>query len=179
MNILDIVIIAVVALLVLRGFWKGLIRQILGIAGAIAAFIVAIKFSGTMAAKFLTGFQPTTGYIVMFLAIFVACMIVVSLLAALIGKLMSAVGLGFFNRLSGAILGGAKGYFIVAAVVLVLVAFLPPKSGLLTESKTVKFVYPMADIISRFAPLSVGSKYGHNRNSKEKPAQPDKKKQWL
>jgi membrane protein required for colicin V production len=167
MNILDIIVLIVLILLVLRGIWKGFVRQIIGIAGAVAAFIIAIKFSGILAAKYLTGFQPTTGYIIAFLGIFLACIIVASLLAALIGKFMSAVGLGYLNRIGGGLLGGAKACFIIAAVVLILVAYLPPKSNLLEESRTLKYILPMTDLLSHGAPHSIKSRYDKNTHKKK------------
>jgi membrane protein required for colicin V production len=162
MNLLDIVIIIVVVLLVFRGLWKGLVRQVLGIIGAVVAFIIAVKFSGLLAAKYLAGFQPSIGHIIMFLGIFLGCMVAVSLLAALIGKFTTAVGLGWLNRLTGGLLGGAKGYFVMASVVVMLIAFLPPGSGALVGSRTMKYVRPVADIISRVAPPSIKSRYDHN-----------------
>jgi membrane protein required for colicin V production len=178
MNILDIIIIAIVALFILRGLWKGLVRQIIGIAGAVVAVIVAIKFSGVMAAKFLTGFQPSTGYIIMFLAILVACMIAASLIAALIGKLTSAVGLGIPNRIAGGILGGLKGYFLMAAIVLILIAFLPPKNHILTGSSTLKYVRPMSDMMNNFAPNAIASRFKANIG-RPKPGQQEKNKLWM
>jgi membrane protein required for colicin V production len=168
MNILDIVVLIIIILLVLRGLWKGLIRQIMGIIGAVVAFIIAIKFSGILAAKYFTGFQPTTGYLIAFLVIFLACMIAESLLAALIGKFTTAVGLSYLNRIGGGLLGGAKGCFVMAAVILILVAYLPPKSNLLVESKTLKYILPMTDVLSHLAPHSIRTRYNKNVQKKER-----------
>ncbi len=155
----DIIVLAVVGVLTLLGLWKGLVRQIVGLAGVVAAYVIAMKFYGPLAAKYLAGFHPATGNIISFIAIFIACIIAASIIGWMAGKLMSTAGLGILNRIGGGILGGAKGCLIVSIVVMILVAFLPLHSGVFKGSRTMKYIQPMADIVSRFAPESISKRY--------------------
>ena len=148
----DIAVLAVVAVLTLLGLWKGLVRQIVGLAGVAAGYVIATKFYGPLAAKFLTGFRPATGRVISFLAIFIACIIAASIIGWIAEKLMNTAGLGVLNRIGGGILGGVKGYLIVSVVVMMMVSFLPLHSGVFKGSRTMKYIQPMAGMVSRLAP---------------------------
>ncbi len=113
----------------------------------------------TLAAKYLSGFRPATGSVIAFLAVFIACVILASVVGWIVGKLVSAAGLGILNRIGGGILGGAKGCLIVSIVVMMLIAFMPPHSGIFKGSRTMKYIQPMAGLISRFAPENIGKRY--------------------
>ncbi len=155
----DIVVLVVVAVLTLLGLWKGLVRQIVGLAGVAAGYVIATKFYGPLAAKFLTGFRPATGRVISFLAIFIACIIAASIIGWIAEKLMNTAGLGILNRIGGGILGAAKGYLIVSVAVVMMVSFLPLHSGVFKGSRTMKYIQPMAGIVSRFAPESISKRY--------------------
>jgi membrane protein required for colicin V production len=159
MNKFDIIVLAVVGLSILCGIWKGLLRQVVGLIGVAAGYMIAMHLYGAFAAKFLRGFSPTTGHIIAFVSIFIACIIAASIIGWMIGSLMSITGLGILNRIGGALLGGAKGCFILAAVVMMLTAFLPPDSGVFEGSRTVRYIQPMAGVISTIAPKSIKTKY--------------------
>jgi len=155
----DIIVLAVVGVLMLLGLWKGLVRQIVGLAGVAAGYVIAMKFYGPLAAKFLTGFRPATGRVISFLAIFIACIIAASIIGWIAEKLMHTTGLGILNRIGGGILGAMKGYLIVSVVVMIMVSFLPPDSGVFKGSRSMKYVEPMARRVSRFAPESISKRY--------------------
>ena len=72
---------------------------------------------------------------------------------------MNTAGLGILNRIGGGILGGVKGYLIVSVVVMMMVSFLPPHSGVFKGSRTMKYIRPMAGMVSRFAPESISKRY--------------------
>jgi membrane protein required for colicin V production len=155
----DIVVLVVVVVLTLLGLWKGLVRQIVGLAGVAAGYVIATKFYGPLAAKFLTGFRPATGRVISFLTIFIACIIAASIIGWIAEKLMNTADLGILNRIGGGILGAAKGYLIVSVAVVMMVSFLPLHSGVFEGSRTMKYIQPMAGIVSRFAPESISKRY--------------------
>jgi len=170
----DIIVLAVVGVLTLLGLWKGLVRQIVGLAGVVAAYAIAMKFYGPLAAKYLTGFHQATGNIISFLAIFIACIIAASIIGWIAGKLMSTAGLGILNRIGGGILGGVKGCLIVSIAVMMMVAFLPPNSGVFKGARTMKYIRPMADIVSRLAPESISTRYEEKAAKMGRPSNEEK-----
>lgn len=155
----DVIVMAAVGVLTLLGLWKGLVRQVVGLVGIAAGYVLAVKFSGPLAVKLLSRFHPVTGHVIGFLAIFLACVIAASLVGWTIGRLMSSAGLGILNRIGGGLLGGVKGCVIVAVVTMLLIAFLPSNSGVLAGSRTMKYIQPMAGMISKIAPQSIKMKY--------------------
>ena len=136
----DIIVLAVVGVLTLLGLWKGLVRQAVGLAGVAAGYMTAMKFYGPLAARFLTGFRPSAlGHVISFLAVFIACIIAASIIGWIARKLIGTAGLGILNRVGGGILGGAKGCLIVSIAVMMLIAFMPPHSGIFKGSGTIKY----------------------------------------
>lgn len=155
----DIIVIVVVLLLIVRGIWKGLVRQVVGLVGVAAGWIIAMKYSGAVTAKYLAGFSPAVGQIIGFLAVFLGCIIAASIVGWIIGKMMDAAGLGVLNRIAGALAGGLKGYLAIAAVTLVLIAFLSSDNRFLAGSRTMQYIRPATDRIAKYAPNYIRRKY--------------------
>ena len=109
MSIFDIIVLGVIGVLTIRGLWKGLARQVVGLAGVAAGYVMAMRLCGPLASKFLTGFRPAMGNIISFFAIFIACIIAASIIGRIAGKLMRTAGLGILNRIGG---GNNQGYIL-------------------------------------------------------------------
>lgn len=159
MNMFDLIVLVVIVLLILRGLWKGLIRQVVGLAGVVTGYMIAMHFYGPFASRYLKGFTPATGHIIAFLGVFIGCIIAASIVGWIIGRLMNVAGLGILNRIGGAVLGGAKGCFILGVAVMTLIAFLPSDSSVFKGSRTIKYIQPMAGLISGVAPKSIKTRY--------------------
>lgn len=159
MSIFDIIVLGVIGVLALRGLWKGLARQAVGLAGVAAGYVIAMRFYRPLASKFLTDFRPAMGNVISFFAIFIACIITASIIGWIAGRLMSTAGLGILNRIGGGILGGAKGCLIVSVAVMMLIAFMPPHSSVFKGSGTMKYIQPIAGMVSRLAPKNIRTRY--------------------
>lgn len=155
----DIIALIVVGWSIIRGSWKGLVRQIVGLAGVAAGYVAAMHFYGSLTARFLKGFSPAVGHIIAFLGIFIACMIAASIIGWLVGKLVNVTGLGTLNRIGGALLGAVKGCFIVSAAAMMLIVFLPPENRFLRGSRTITYIQPMAGLLSTLAPKGFKATY--------------------
>ncbi|MFY9344228.1 MAG: CvpA family protein [Planctomycetota bacterium] len=104
------------------GLFKGLIWQVSRIAILVVAYVITGRFGGTVAdliagppAEAPPGTPPpaeTTIYLA-YVLLFLAVLIVLSLLAMLLQKLAAKAGLGFFDRLGGGVLGVATGGCVV------------------------------------------------------------------
>lgn len=173
MNTFDAIVIIVVGLSILRGAWRGLIRQIIGVAGVAAGYLTASHYYGWLAARFLTGFSPMIGHIVAFLAILLACIMAASIIGWGISKPTHITGSGILNKISGGLLGGVKGCFIVAVATMALVAFLPLNHRILKNSMTMEYIQPMAGFVSSVAPKSIKARY---EDRSAKMARSDKEK---
>ena len=107
MHWLDILIIVALGLGAIAGFKRGLVRQALGLAGIIAAFVLAFAYMdeagafATETAGLSANYAPIAGFV----GIFIGVYMVVALVGRLIHRLVSALHLGALNRLLGSGLG--------------------------------------------------------------------------
>jgi membrane protein required for colicin V production len=173
MNTFDIIVIAIIGLMTLIGLWKGMVRQLFGLAGLIAGYMLAVRFHEPCS-KFLTSFHPGTAKAISFIAIFLACILLAHIIAWVVGRFFAHSGLGFFNRIGGGLLGFLKGCIIIAVVVMVLTSFLPARNGLLKKSFTIKYVLPVTALLKKVTHEDIKAKY-NEKIGKEKPTSPKQK----
>lgn len=121
MTAFDLIVIGIVGLSTVFAFWRGLIRVVMSLVGLIAAVLAAIHLSPS-ASNMLTllSDNPVTRYLVAFALIFIVVVLICALLGWVLSRLLRAIGLGFVDRLLGAVFGVARGVLI--AVIAVLLA---------------------------------------------------------
>jgi len=117
---LDFCVLAVLALSMLLGLWRGLVSEVLAIAAWVAAIVAGKAFAGDVA-PLLSGFvkDPTVQTIAAFTLIVVAVILLIALLRFLLRELLKAAGLGVTDRVLGACFGLGRGLLIVLLGVLV------------------------------------------------------------
>lgn len=118
---LDWAFLAVLAITMLTGFLRGLIREGLGLAAWILA-LVAARFLAEPVADMLSGLidSPDGRLIVAFILVILVVILACGLVIRMLHAAVEWVGMGFFNRVAGAAFGGLKGAAIlVLATVLI------------------------------------------------------------
>jgi membrane protein required for colicin V production len=123
MNWLDIVILVVLAIAAFTGLKVGIIKVLFTVVGIIVGVVLAGRFSDDLAGV-LTFIDPDWAKIAAFAIILVVVLIISGILAAILGKLISLVLLGWINRLGGAVLGVVVGALFCAAVLSMWVHYL-------------------------------------------------------
>ena len=118
MSVFDLIVIGIVALSTIIAFWRGLIRGVMSLVALIAAVLAAIQFSPAVAAMLSALGDPVTRYLAAFALIFIVVALVGALLGWLLSRAIRAIGLGFVDRLLGAVFGVARGVLIVVIAVL-------------------------------------------------------------
>jgi membrane protein required for colicin V production len=121
MTAFDLVFIGIVGLSTVFAFWRGLIRVVMSLVGLVAAVLAAIHLSPS-ASNILTALSdnPVTRYLVAFALIFIVVALIFALFGWLLWRTIRAIGLGFVDRVLGAVFGVARGVLI--AVIGVLLA---------------------------------------------------------
>lgn len=119
MNWLDIVIIVLIAVPTLIGLRWGIIKAAFSIAGVIVGVILAGRFY-TSLGESLPISDPGIAKIVAFAIILIVVMIVFAVAAFLLKKFVSAILLGWVNRLGGAVFGLLLGAIFCGAILSVL-----------------------------------------------------------
>lgn len=121
MNILDILIVVVLAGGLVRGFSTGVIRQIASFIGVAVAFLLAMELmtpAGELIVQSL-GLSETIAPLLGFVLVFAGVQLLVFAIAHLVEALVGALKLTPVNRVVGGLLGAGK-----AAVLLSVVFFL-------------------------------------------------------
>src|SRR5689334_15261774 len=119
MTWLDYAVIGVFAASLFVGAWRGLVREVLSILGWVIAFLAANLLAGPLGPLMPQVIpSPELRVAAAYVAVFAGSLIVTSLLALLISKIVQATGLGGVDRLLGALFGAARGVLIVMAAVL-------------------------------------------------------------
>lgn len=125
MNWVDIVIFAAIAVSALISIWRGFTREAVSLAGWVTAFWVAFtladKLEGLLGGIITI---PSLRLVASFLVLFLATLVMASLVGFLTSQLIKRTGLTGLDRAIGILFGMARGFLIV--VMLVLAAGLTP-----------------------------------------------------
>ena len=156
MNWLDIAIIIVIAIPTFIGLKAGIVKALFNVAGVIAGVILAGRFSVTLAGALSFISSPAIARAVAFAFILIAVMIIAAVLAAVVKWAVSAVLLGWVNRLGGAVLGFVLGGIFGAALLTMWVTFLGVR-GTVTGSALARFLLNGFPVVLGLLPSDFGS----------------------
>jgi len=120
MTWLDYAVLGVIGVSVLWGAWRGLVREVISIAGWVLAFVAANLFAVPLAGV-LPQAIPTAELrlLAAFMGIFITALVIATLCGVLLAKLAKAAGLAGLDRLLGSLFGLARALLIVLAFALV------------------------------------------------------------
>ena len=123
-NWLDWVLVIIIVLSVVTAIRKGFVAELISLASAIAALIIA-ALNYERLAPLLSGFTRSHGVAlgVSFILIFFAVMVTGALIAVIAGKLIRKVQLQWFDRFLGGIFGLARGLLVDCVLLLVMMTF--------------------------------------------------------
>lgn len=116
----DYAVLIVIALSALRGMWRGLLSEVFGLVGWVAAFLIASHYVARVVA-YIPATWPggqLTQWLVAFAALVIAVMLVVAALSALLNRLTEATGLRGVDRSLGTLFGLARGVILVLILVV-------------------------------------------------------------
>jgi membrane protein required for colicin V production len=136
MNLLDLGIVIILALVVLRGYYRGLFQEMALLAGLIGGLLAAAHFyvpAGAQLERLLP--EPTYTRWIAFALILVAVYWLTRLLAHLLQRLLYHLYLDIFDRLLGGVFALLKGALILGFVLMIVSLALPANSQLLRESR--------------------------------------------
>ncbi len=155
MNWVDALMLAVVALSALAGFLRGFARELLGLAAWIAAAILATRLSLMLAPVTQSWIQdPLINEVVCFTVLFVAILIVLSLIAGLLSRPVRLSLLGGLDRILGAVFGLARGAVLLVLTYIALAFVLPPASwpGPIRQARALPYLHAGAHLALAQAP---------------------------
>ena len=121
MSAVDLSLLLFLLVSVLLGLWRGLVRELLSLAGWVAAFLLAQSLAGWTAQRLpLQDFAEPLRHAAGFITVFVVAAFGAGLLSWLIGRLVDSVGLQPVDRVLGAGFGLLRGLVMLLALALVV-----------------------------------------------------------
>lgn len=151
MTMFDYVVLFIIAVSVLVSLMRGAVKEFLSIAAWVLAFYVAQNYASLLI-PLLPDAIPSEMLKMMaaFLILFLAVLFISSLISIAITSLLSKVGIGWFNRLVGALFGLAKGLLIVCVLVFLAGMTQLPKDALWTNAM---LSAPLEALVKSLMPL--------------------------
>nr|WP_320114931.1 CvpA family protein [uncultured Desulfuromonas sp.] len=118
MNGLDIAILIILVLFVIKGALRGLIKELCSLIGLVMAAVIAFHYYTPLAEKLAAMSQLPLQLcvIITLVLLFVATMIIFTVIGAVLSRFIRLLFLGGFNRVLGALFSLLQGTFVLALV---------------------------------------------------------------
>jgi membrane protein required for colicin V production len=118
MTIFDYIVLIIIGLSVILSVMRGMIREVLAIVGLVAAFYVGITYTNQLLPMMPIDIpNDALRVLAAFLVLFLATLLLATLLGIALSAIFKKAGLGWLNRFLGALFGVARGLLIVCVIV--------------------------------------------------------------
>lgn len=153
-NWFDIFLMLVIFASFVSGLRSGFARVVVGLIATFFGLLAGFWFYRMLALQLLPYVKtPTAANMLAFLLIFVGVLILGSLVAAILSKVFSWIGLSWFDHLMGGAVGVLRGALTAAALVAVVIAFSPtPAPAFLNDSQVAPYATEVATWLAAMAP---------------------------
>lgn len=156
LNILDVVLLAIMALFFLRGALRGFLDEVTGLVGILGGIWLAGRYYGVLGQFFANYTSSTWVYMVAYVLILCLVMLVVSLLSRGLHSFLKLAYADWLNHLAGAAVGGLKGLLICGIMVFLLGYFLAD-ADFMRESRMVPVIKEVIISFRNTLPEHIGT----------------------
>lgn len=156
MTIFDYLVIFVMVTSVIISMLRGLVKEVLSLAGWVVAFVVANAYAAALAVM-LPAVVPgeVLRLILAFIALFIGVRILMGLLSMALGALLDAGGLSLFDRAFGAVFGVGRGLVIVLTAVILCGMTSLPQQDFWKEALLSPYAETGARLVKTFLPAAM------------------------
>jgi membrane protein required for colicin V production len=144
MNLVDLLVLVIVAISGLLGLSRGLVRELLGLGSWVVAGYAAWRLGPLVMPMTREAIgNPDIADPAAYAVTFVALLIVLSLLANLVGRLVQLSALGGLDRTLGLVFGVGRGVLVLIAAYIPLAQMLPADRWppVAVQARTVPWIY--------------------------------------
>ncbi|WP_028322058.1 CvpA family protein [Desulfatiglans anilini] len=147
MNWLDILIIALMAFLLVRGLFRGFFREVGSLAGVVLGLLAAFRYEANLTGL-LKGFLPDWPFLSLlsFALIMLVIMVACNVLSLALKTAFKKVFLGWLDRTLGVAVAFVKGMVVLYLGMVIINFFVPAASPVVAQSK----LYPWVVRSSQF-----------------------------
>jgi membrane protein required for colicin V production len=172
-NELDYAVIFVMLVSISVGIVRGAIREVINIAGWVAAFILAHAFSGTLAPYFADWMtEPVYRMALAWLALFLAVLVLSSMIASLTSELVRKLGLSSLDRLVGALIGLLRAALLLLVMTLLAGMTKFPQTSMWKNAATMPWLEMAALHARAFLPDSIAARIMYRQAPGRQALQP-------
>ncbi len=141
MNILDFIILGLIAFFLIKGIFRGFFREIASLAGIIVGLVIGNHYHPQMA-TYLRAYIPLEKALplISFIIVFILVVIGFHLLGFLLHSLFKRLLIGWFDRALGISFALIKGIVLSYLLIVLLTFFMPSTSPLIAKSKSARLV---------------------------------------
>ncbi len=169
MNNLDVFFIVLIGVSILYSLIRGLVREIFSFLAIIFGFLGA-SYGYTYVSRWLGSWVENEflALILGFLLLLILISVGISLLGRILSGLVKKVHLSWADRIGGGAFGFLKAFLLIAIFGLVLTAFLPSKSRILSDSKIAPAALTFAGGLSVLVPEKLQTLYAEKEKALKK-----------
>jgi len=151
MSWLDYGVLGVMGVSVAWGVWRGLVREVISVAGWVIAFVAANVLAGPLGDALPASIPSAELRVLLaFIGVFIVTLAVATLVGLFLSKLVKSIGLEGLDRVLGALFGVARGLLIAVAFALLAGLTGLPREPLWRDSVVGA---PLARTVQTFKPL--------------------------
>jgi len=137
MTAYDLVIIGLFVLLIGRGMWLGLLKQVTGFVALYVGYLAAGRYHDRILPILRDiSDNPKVIFLTSYVLLFVATYVVVMLLGKALGYVLQLTITSWFDRLLGAVIGFAKAGILAVLLHMILGTILAPENQMLRNCAT-------------------------------------------
>lgn len=156
MNWVDIIIILITLGYAYSGFSQGAIRTAIGLIGLVAGIVLAGQFYPQVSAALFgsgQGWGPVVAWVIIFAIVNVAAAII----GWVLSRVVKAVLLGWVDKLVGLAVGAVVGLLTCAALMAVVMKYLPGTDATIAGSGLAAFLLDKFPLVLGLLPAEFGS----------------------
>jgi membrane protein required for colicin V production len=143
----DLVVLGLFAVLIGRGLWLGMLKQVTGLLALYIAYFVASQHHDRLLPVLRDiSTNPTVVFLASYVILFMATYVVVMLLGKMLGYVIQLTITSWFDKLLGGLVGFAKAVILVVLMHIVLGTILAPENEMLRSCATCKTLGGAADL---------------------------------
>jgi len=164
MNALDIALLVAVALFIVYGAVKGLVRLVLGSVSIGMGVLLACWYHAPVERLLAGSIQSERfRFFLAFGLVFLATLAGFAILVWLVTRTLEAANLRWIDRVAGALLGLGLATVLLAALLVPLTAYLPADSNLVGGSRISPYVLKISSLVKSIVPESLRKRYEEAR----------------
>ncbi len=151
MTAYDLVVLGLFALLIGRGIWLGLLKQVTGLLALYLGYFAAGQYHELIfpILKDISD-NPKVIFLTSYVILFIATYIIVMLVGKLLAYVIQLTIAGWFDRFLGGLVGFAKGLILVVMLHMILGTILAPENPMLRKCATCDVLNTAADVTREF-----------------------------